>query len=365
MSDFQIALAGIAILVTLAVMAYNRWQETKYRKRAERAFNTDHPDVLFGGEPARVEPRIGELPGGGFTDDVEEGLLSPIVSEPVVPKSAGGAGVPAINAEIDTIALVLADAPMLPDQFWPTIQQSRRLSKHILWEGLVNGIWQPIPDDVDDDQGFREIRAGLQLASREGPIDGDAVQAFSDMMAAFADAANAVSQREDVATAIRRSRSVDAFCADTDIEIAVNIIGRNGVTFASVKVREVAESLGLALLPSGEYALQDELARPLFTLRNMNAGEPPGIRQSGAYLTGLSLALDVPRTDDPDKIFERMMAMAMKLADALTGEIVDDNRKLLTANGRKVIGETIVDIVHRMEERGVLPGSAVALRLYS
>ncbi len=366
-SDFQMALGGIAIAVVVAVIVYNRWQETKYRRRAERAFSTDHPDVLFGAgdHASRVEPQLGDMPVRGLHDDVEEGLLSPIVSEPIFPRSADDTAAPAINAEIDTIALVLADAPMLPDQFWPTIHQSRKVSTNILWEGLVGGLWQPISENSDDETSFRELRAGLQLASRNGAVAGHTLQAFNEMMAAFAQGISAVSQREDVNVATRRAQSVDALCADTDIEIAINIVGKSGVTFATTKVRGLAESNGLVALSSGEYALRDELNHVLFTLRNMNADEPPGIKSAGTYLTGLCFALDVPRTPMPQKVFERMMALALRFADSLQGEVVDDNRKLLTANGRKVIVDTIVEIAGTMQTRGVIPGSSAALRLYS
>ena len=145
----------------------------------------------------------------------------------------------------------------------------------------------------------------------------------------------------------------------------MNIIGKSGVTFATTKVRGLAESNGLAPLASGEYAWRDDLGHVLYTLRNMNADEPSGIRMAGAYLTGLCFALDVPRTPQPGKTFERMMALALRFADTLHGEVVDDNRKLLTANGRKAIVDTIVQIAGVMEARNVVPGSSAALRLYS
>lgn len=364
-SDFQMALVGIAIAVVIAVLVYNWWQESKYKKRAERAFSTSHPDVLFGDAHDRVEPQLSNLASSRLHDDVEEGLLSPIVSEPILPRAVNDSMAPAINAEIDTIALVLADAPMSPDQFWPTVAQSRQVSEHIRWEGLVGGLWHPISENSDGDTGFRELRAGLQLANRRGAVDANTLRAFNEMMAAFAHGIGAVSQREDVSVAMRRAQSVDALSAETDIEIVVNIIGKSGVTFATTKVRGLAESHGLVALASGEYVLRDELGLVLFTLRNMNAEEPPGIKSAGAYLTGLCFAMDVPRTPQPQKTFERMMALAIRFADTLQGEVVDDNRKLLTANGRKVIADTIVQIAGTMEARNVSPGSSAALRLYA
>lgn len=364
-NDFQLALAGIAIGIVVIVVIYNRWQESRHRKQAERAFQSSHADVLI---DERVEPNFGSVDEKPAFDDVEEGLLAPIVSAPITPttpKATVGPSMPSINEAIDTVALVLADQPMSVDKLWPTIEQSYQISESILWEGLQGGLWLPINDNTDDDASFREVRAGLQLANRTGAVDAGTIAAFDEMMVAFATQMGAVVQREDRAAAVKRAATVDAFCAESDIEIAINIIGKNGVTFATTKVRGLAEAAGMTPHTSGEYVLRDELGYLQFVLRNMSATEPPGIKQAGAYLTGLSLALDVPRTHEPAKTFERLMAAALRMADTLQGEVVDDNRKLLTANGRKVIADTIRQIADDMNAHGVAPGSSAALRLYS
>ena len=364
-SDFQWALIGIVVVIIVLVIIYNRWQESKYRKQAESAFSSDHRDVLLNDSHDRVEPQLGNMKLHAADDDLM-GFDTPTVDEPIMPRSAGDAKLPGINAEIDTVALVLADAPILPDQFWPTVQQSQQVSRRIIWEGLVNGLWQPIDaQNADDGEGFRELRAGLQLASRSGTVDPNTLYAFNEMMVAFSQGIGAVSQREDVDVAADRSQSVDAFCVDTDIEIAINVIGKSGATFATTKVRGLAESNGLVALDSGEYELRDDLGHTLYALRNINPEEPPGIRMAGAYLTGLTFALDVPRVPQPAATFERMMTLALRFADALQGDVVDDNRKMLTANGRKVIADTISGIAAQMQAKGVAPGSSAALRLYS
>jgi hypothetical protein len=368
-SDFQWALVGIAVLIIILVIVYNRWQEAKYKKHAENAFKSDHRDVLLheSGERAdRVEPLLGAMPKSKVADDDLMGFDSPTVDTPIRPSSAHDTKLPGINAEIDTVALLLADTPILPDQFWPTMQQSQRISKRIIWEGLVGGLWHPIDaHNADESEGYRELRAGLQLASRNGMVDTNTLHAFNEMMIAFAQSIGAVSQREAVALATARAQDVDGFCADTDIEIAINVIGKSGVTFATTKVRGLAESSGLTALDSGEYELRDELGHTLFTLRNMNADEPSGIKNAGAYLSGLTFALDVPRAKQPGSVFTRMMTLALRFADTLQGDVVDDNRKLLTANGRKVIADTINGIADEMQAKGVAPGGHAALRLYS
>jgi FtsZ-interacting cell division protein ZipA len=386
-SDFQLVLIGIIAVIIVGVIVYNRWQESRYKKRAEQMFAPERSDALFD-EPAasaasaasgasgtfeRREPSFGKLDVAEQValDDLTAPVAAPVgrlpAEEMVEPRNlvrgAASELVPAINAEVDTIAMMLADTPVHADVYAPMIEQSHSLGGNILWEGLVGGLWQPIDPTLDAE--YREIRAALQLANRAGAVEASVLAQFDDAMASFAASIGAVSQREDVNQAQRRAQMVDQFCAETDIEIAVNIAGKNGVTFAATKVRGVAEAQGLVALASGEYVLKDDYGRTLFSLRNGNTHEAPTLRGELPYFTQITFALDVPRTPQPGQIFERMFTLALQFADVLHGEVVDDNKKLLTASGRKVIAETIHGITGEMQQRGVTPGSSVALRLYA
>lgn len=399
-SDFQLVLIGIIAVIIVGVVVYNRWQEAKYKKGAERMFSSERNDALFAAdEPSsadsmqRREPSFGKVFGRLETaeQDALDDLTRPIGADapdgigaplgesrnPVLAESrnlvlgesrnlvrgAAGDMLPAINTEVDTVAMMLADAPVEADVYAPMVEQSGGIAGQVLWEGLVGGLWQPIDPSLDEQ--YREIRAGLQLADRGGPVEVSTLAQFDDAMAAFAATIGAVSQREDLTEAQRRAQMVDQFCAETDIEIAVNIIGKSGVTFAATKLRGLAEAQGLTGLPAGEFALKDDYGRILFTLRNGNPAEAPTLRGEQPYFTLLTFALDVPRTPHPGQIFERMFNLALQFADVLHGEVVDDNKKTLTANGRKVIAETIHAINGEMQQRGVVPGSSVALRLYA
>ncbi|MBL8514753.1 MAG: hypothetical protein JNJ55_12255 [Betaproteobacteria bacterium] len=365
MSDLQIGLAIGAVVLALAVLGYNHWQEAKHKKSVERAFGNAgaaHQDVLMS---ERVEPSIGNANFSANPDDIEEGHRAPLTGTPTMPMALPGVDAPIIHGQIDTVALVLADTPLSIERIWPAIERTRGLSDEIRWEGLVNGVWQPVDDNSDDDAAYRELRVGLQLASRRGPTEPSTIRAFDRLIADFANEVGAVSQREDVAAAEKRALDVDKLCAESDIEIAINIVGKNGATFATTKVRGLAEAGGMMLMEMGEYAKRDDLGHVEFTLRNMNAQEPPGIKQAGAYLTGLTFALDVPRTLAPVGTFERMRTEALKFADTMGGEVVDDNKRPLTANGRKSIAATIAQIQDTMDAREIVPGSAAALRLYA
>jgi ZipA, C-terminal FtsZ-binding domain len=405
-SDFQLALGGAAVALVVGVLIYNRWQESKYKRRAERAFQTDHPDVLIdGARPAadaprtaeRVEPKLGSLAGVAPAASAPKVAAAVPVSAPVAatqraapaasarfanddfddladlppldefdrpkPEEAKSHAAPQLTAEIDSLALILADAPLTPDQYQPVVNHSRAMGKGVRWEGLVGGLWQAISPGTTD--GFRELRAGMQLADRGGAADAKLLGQFDELVIQFAKSVGAVSQREDVGAAVLRAKAVDEFCADTDVEIAVNVIGRSGTTFAVTKVRGLAEAKGMMPVDSGEYVMRDELGRHLFTLRNFDPAEPPGIKRASGYIAGLTFALDVPRTLNPARVFPQMFTLCEQFAEILQGDVVDDNRRPLTANGRKVIADTVSHIATQMETRGVEPGSPAALRLYA
>lgn len=363
MSDFQIALIGIAVVVIIGVVVFNRIQERRFQKRAEKAFQAEHPDVLFHGEdavkPARLEPSLGELP---VPDDTM--ILSDVASPDALAPRQGHAG---IHPDIDTVSLVLADAPIAFATLKPLIERTQHFAKPVTWEGLVGGIWEVLAPDTAGAhaEGFREVRVALQLADRGGPVTHDEIQQFHEMARQLATATSAVSQSEPAEQALARAAELDAFCADTDLEIAVNVTGKDGTTFAPTKVRGLAESAGMVQVPSGEYVLADDEGDVLFSLRNMDSSQPAGIGRGGAYLAALTFALDLPRVGDGNAVLERMFAQAQHFAASLGGQVVDDNRKPLTGHGVRIIENTLDEIAAKMIERGIAPGSPAARRLFS
>jgi hypothetical protein len=227
-------------------------------------------------------------------------------------------------------------------------------------EGIVDEQWHPI--ETSPRRSWRELRVGLQLASRKGPLAEEEIERFNRTIADFAAAVGAVSQREAPAAAASRARELDQFCADTDIEVAVNVVGQLGATFSVARVKALALDNGLSETASGELIRYLPDGSPGFVIRRF---EDAHAKANASYYTGLTFALDLPQVPDAPRVLAEMVAVAQAFAGTLGGQLVDDNRRALTEGGLASIRRTLEGIFQKMEAHGVPAGGSLAQRLFS
>ena len=360
MSDLQLALIALGAVFVAAVAGYNALQERRARGRAEAAFRGAHADALLDPVADRLEPVLGDLPPASPRDPslgfLEE-MFEPAGAGAPQPSTASPSAV--VSSRIDTIALVLADEPVTRAQVEPLLDALEAHATPVHVEGLVDEQWMPVEDSPRDE--WRELRVGLQLASRAGPVAEEEIAAFNETVAGFAASLNAVSQREGAAVAAARSRELDRFCAEADIEVAVNLIGRAGATFALGRVKSLALESGFAETGSGSFERRGADGCVAMTLRPQ-IGEP---RRDAGYATGLTFALDVPHVADPAAVLDEMGKVAEAFGLALGGELVDDERRPLGAGGLAAIRRSLEAVARGMETHGIPAGGALARRLFS
>ena len=80
---------------------------------------------------------------------------------------------------------------------------------------------------------------------------------------------------------------------------------------------------------------------------------------------GLTLELDVPRAPEASRPFEQFRDFSRHLAQALDGDIVDDNRASVSPAAFDRILAHVQAVQRTMAERSIAPGSPTALRLFS
>jgi ZipA, C-terminal FtsZ-binding domain len=343
MSDLQLALSAVGVVVVAAVLAYNKWQELQYRRQAEASFRSEREDVL--------------LRGAAVAAPAAEHI------EPVLEPDSRAAGHPVLSEALDYIVSMEAAEGLAGDAVLAAVDGVRhRCSKAVNWEGFhdADARWQSLRPD----HGYTAMRAGLQLVDRRGPASAEELETFGAGVRDAAAGLGARADRPDPQLALARAAELDAFCGDVDIRIALNIVGA-AAAFPGAKVRSLAEAGGLALEADGAFRRRDGLGRVLYELANLEpvAFDPEGLK--ALTTRGLTLQLDVPRAPGGERTFVQFSEFAQQLARSLGASIVDDNKRPLGQAAFEAIRAQLRGVYKSMDARGIEAGGALALRLFS
>lgn len=369
MSDLQLGLLGIGIIVVVAVIAYNKWQERKLRRRAEAAFSASHRDVLFSGRgdvPAEPPSRPAGAPAADAVQRVEHTLgevPGPVAaaSEPTPPAPPAAT----LDAAVDYIVGLDCARPVagadLAHHAHGLVDES--LVKPVHWEGFdeVRDTWRAIAHEGR----YRRLRVGLQLANRAGAVGEEDLAAFCGAVQEVALALGAEADFPDAQAALARARELDRFCADMDIQVGLSVIGSETHTFSGSKVRALAESAGLHIGKDGRYHRIGEDGVEQFALANLEPMpfHPETVR--ALQTRGVTALFDVPRVPQSGAAFRRFVDFAHQLEHSLGGVLVDDNRKPIGQAALEAIAQQLEHIHATMEARGIPAGGPLALRLFS
>jgi len=185
MTDLQLGLLVIGGVAVAAVLIYNRWQERRVRRDAQRAFGSGHADVLL--------------------DERREPTLPPLSSNPARHPEVPPGALPA--ARVDYVMELTLNAPSgAVHETWAPIEQ--RFSRRAL---LV--VEEP------------KLRAALQLISRNGVVADAEVVEFRSMVETMASQLGATVNAPEMRAALDAARELDQICADADLQVALHVVG--------------------------------------------------------------------------------------------------------------------------------------------
>lgn len=390
MTDFQMSLIAAGGVFVVGVITYNKWQEYKARKTVERAFASDHDDVLMrtgavGGdrqEPVldigmpgaeAVEPSFGAAPnavpageGAPAAPSATAGAAgaSGDAAEPLAPLAgAAAAPVPApaeaaenlVDPLIDCIVPLKLEGAARGDRILPSLLKLRRVgNKPIHFVGLaVSGEWEPIVHGGV----YTELQAGVQMATRTTSLNELEYSELVTRLRAVADEIGAEPEVPDMIEVMSEARTLHKFVAGHDAQLGVNLRS-NGAPWAMTTLIGALENAGFDVRPDGRFAMPDGAGGVLFTLStNVTLGAETTDR--------LTLLLDVPCVAPGRDGFGAMVKCAKELVLRLDATIVDDfEQPLLDATLEEIAGQ-VKDFYQEMEASDIPAGSNRALRLFS
>jgi len=358
MSDLQLSLLVIGAVVVGAIYLYNWLQERSLHRRLQQAFGEGHEDVLLKGrgEPAlpegRVEPQLAPARPARAKGAVADDTAAP-------PAAAG------FDVLLDYVAEINGSTPIADALIGELSSKIASCGKPARITGFEprSGAWEELARGSGG--RYTRLRLGLQLVNRGGAVNPAQLATFCDAIRQCADRVPAEAVCPDTHAAFKVARELDAFCANVDVAIGFNVVAQEGAAFAGTRIRALAEAAGLKLEPDGIFRYRNEQRHTLFTLDNHEPAPflPESIK--GITTRGVTLLLDVPRVAQGVEALELMLKIAGGLAVGLGGNLVDDNRTLLTEAGATRIKDQLRSIHAAMAKQGAPAGGARALRLFS
>lgn len=373
-SELQIALVGLGVAAVVGIVAYNKWQERKHSRHAEKTFRRDTHDVLLDPSPAGKRPKDRREPILDGDDERESAsaIAEAAPAAPVaMPGQASGRhktpGIPeSLDARVDCAILIESIEALEVPRLWPVQhEQLQGLDKAIRWFGFDDreNVWRAL--DAHSAGAYHWFCASMQMVDRRGAISEQQFQQFSDAVQLVADQFLAVPANVPVrANALASASEVDSFCASVDIQVGINIV-TDGEAFQGTKIRALAEAGGLSLGDDGAFHALDDDGRTLFTLSNLEPSLFAATEMRNLSTHGLTLLLDVPLVSDGVGSFDRMMRQAKQMADTLHGVVVDDNRSPIGPEAAQLIRNQIRQFQAEMANRKMPAGGPLSIRLFS
>lgn len=353
MSELQISLLGIGVAVIVAVYLYNFWLQRQYQRRFGDAFR-QHEDALYHSHSGKS--------------------LDTLMDE-VMPAQSFPAEKVRINApdevctqldeatdfivEIFPIGLVNADA------LEPLWERRFDFGKNVnaCGQNHAKGSWEKVI--AESHVTYSAFRLGLQLANRSGAVTVARLSDFRDLAREIGAHLRAEMTLPNVEAAATRAQQLDAFCAEVDQMIGINLLPNGGITLAASEIAGVAQGHDMSLQADGAFHLLDARGFTLYSLCNVESAPFQHHTFNHMRVKGLTILLDVPRVENPLQRFDEMVVLAHGLAKTLGATLVDDDKVVLGDNSIAQIREQVIAIEARMLSGDIQPGSAQARRLFS
>lgn len=341
MSSFSLGLAILGGLLLALLVGWNTWTA---RRNAPR-------------QPEGAAPSGGPRP----LEEREDPVFDPSMVPPLpVPEKK-----PGLDALIDVLTPIALEGPVSGEAALAAMPPTRRAgSKPFAIEGFndITQQWEtPQPG-----QRYSAFQAGVQLANRTGALNEIEYSEFVVKVQAFADAVNGAPEFPEMLEEVARARELDQFASGHDAQLGFTLRARNAA-WSPGYVQQNASRLGFVagaipgrmVLPAAAPGAHPMLGLT-FDSQAAMADDP-----AQSALRSVTLSLDVPQVQRGEAPFARMRDTALALAEAMEGEITDDNGQVIRQEALDAIGADLEKLYDTLDARDLAAGSPQARRLFS
>ncbi|PIT39966.1 cell division protein ZipA C-terminal FtsZ-binding domain-containing protein [Snodgrassella alvi] len=425
MSDSVLIVLVVGAAIILAVLAYNIYQESQYRKQLRDQFGHANKDALLdsqvnsvrdGAEAQSVlntKAMVPEPEADKAADAVAAQAETIFTGENAVPEASEGLvaeeeiieavePVPAANSEEIAAENTTERTQMTPLSRTVAVKGRKTLldvhdmSKQPLpWFDVrfdylaYIALYEPkelhamprlssrsrfrlVGCTMDDRYQIAEpipsvyyqgFVVGLQAISRSGLLTHEELAHFGEQANRFAEQMDGQLLLTDINTFLDVARPLDELCARVDQTIAIHLVSRSNVS--GMELRTAVEKQGFELGHDGAFFYAGSDGEPLFNIVTLDNTPFTSTLLANQNYRGFSMLFDIVHIPNGEKCFDQFMDMAVKLSSQLGLDLVNDKVEELSTEWLREVRRYVIDRQKEMKQVELEPGSELAKRLFS
>ena len=424
MSDSVLIVLVVGAAFILAVLVYNIYQESQYRKQLRDQFGHANKDALLDSQVSSVRDgtQVQSVPNGNTMPPVNEADTAADASEaqpePVatdkqtVPEASdsciqddavtaaqpvavadekeASSENPAVRSDMEPLSRTM------PIKGRKTLLDVRDMSKQPLpWFDMrfdylaYIALYEPkelhamprlssrsrfrlVGCTMDDRYQVAEpipsvyyqgFVVGLQAISRSGLLTHEELAHFGEQANRFAEQMDGQLLLTDINTFLNVARPLDELCARVDQTIAIHLVSRTNVS--GMELRTAVEKLGFELGHDGAFYYADSNGEPLFNIVTLDNSPFTATLLANQNYRGFSMLFDIVHIPNGEKCFDQFMDMAVKLSSQLSLDLVNDKVEELSTEWLREVRRYVVERQKEMKQVELKPGSELTKRLFS
>jgi hypothetical protein len=343
MSDLQIGLVSLGIVLILVVVLFNWWQDRRIHRNMQEQFPQAAEDPLMGG---MAQPGVRREPGlGAFAPAADEGDAAADD-----------------ETEVDPACEVVMDIgfhqPVPSDQLYAAVHGVQKVGNkpvRIFAEREGGGHRARLRAG----ESYASMQLAVLLANRGGPLTDIEWSQLWGIAQGLAERFEGSVEGPEQEPVIKRARQLDELCAGLDAQVALAL--RLGGTRPVHEVARVAKEAGF-LAYGRQLAWMAESGIPRFTLQfdGVNVGE---VQSAG--VDRVDLLLDLPNSPADEQAFSRMASVGRDLAARLHADLVDDQGKPVPEGADHTVDQRLYELYGKLDQAGFPAGTERTLRVFS
>jgi hypothetical protein len=368
MTDLQLSLIIVGIIIVFGVIFYNKWQEYQAKKKMVSAFSfSSQEDVLMKEKNAsleegqedepRHEPVLNPIDLENLSSTQvakEEGEKEePSLTEPQEPPAVSREELP-VDEFIDCLMTIGLEIPVRGEEALFVLHNLTAVNgKEVHFIGLRrSGEW----DEVRAGCMYIELRVALRLANRNSALNELEYSQFVTRLRDIADQLGGELDVPEMSQVVLTARELHRFLTAHDALLGVNVVPRAAL-WPWEQLHMVLKDQGFEVRGDNKFMMPDGDGGVLFTL---------GVEgnKSAGTVAKLTLLLAVPCVAPLRDAFGAMISSAKVLAAELEGVVVDDTNMVLSENAILEISGQVSAFYEEMDKAEIPAGSSRALRLF-